>query len=281
MHAVAVAEDSGHVLYVEPANWVAKYLVPMFDLETLFQEFSCVRLRAGARDSVKVTMGQAYFLEFPAGVPTDVIEKVLRTIPIGNRKGYQRGLAFRISGYQAYMACFKHINASYKTDAFRTLGRVFDMTESEISHAATKSPILPAELGYVAIHLRWMDGLCHAKIQRPEFLGADPRFCDMEPDLIRQIIIQYGASGKPLLLFGDNAPQSRRAAERLVTDLGLRNSTGNMYDLQGTTTLQHDKLIGMFSALFIGNTISTFSGVIAYTRVSLGRDPDTNIGLLI
>ena len=82
-------------------------------------------------------------------------------------------------------------------------------------------------------------------------------------------------------LFGDNAPQSRRAAERLVTDLGLKNITGNMYDLQGTTTLQHDKLIGMFSALFIGNTISTFSGVIAYTRVSLGRDPDTNIGLLI
>ena len=67
---------------------------------------------------------------------------------------------------------------------------------------------------------------------------------------------------------------ARSAADALVKTFGLPKIT----NLVARTSVQHDLLVGMYATIFIGNSASTFSGLIAYTRYALGRDKETNHG---
>lgn len=272
LHAVAVSEDSGLTLYVEPAHWIETFLMTAYELEKFLHEYSCARLLAGAKDSIKLSAANAFLLTFPSDVPTHIIEKAGGGKVLDHEKMYREALSYAVVPRHGYRLLYKHTKALHKAECFQTIGHVLNRTTGEIAEAITKSPVLPPHMGYVAIHLRDLEGNCEQWVL-PEYKS----FCDMPPALFRHIIEKHGAAKMPVVIFGDKSAHSNTVAERLTR---IFQNTYIMYNFLGKNSEMHDMLLGMHAAVFIGISASTFSGVIAHTRVALGRAPETNEGIL-
>jgi len=253
LHALQLARDNDITLGImlRHDTWVFRVITQMWmpvqgdGWEEHFEEAFCVKI-FHSRDEMK---GYNVF-----DVPTKDLFMYKSILPLGDYIGHQA---------KNLQTLFRHYNngegsmigGSPVQDMCSDLNVVFGRHYKETL--------------YSVIHQRSLEGEpgVHAMERMSKRSGCDPTGAlRMEPDYIKSILAPLGMLRYPIVLISDGEDPS--VIERLKADPDISKVLRVVSHDKGW--IGGDITLAVLSNVFIGNPASTFSGIMAKTRLALG-----------
>ncbi len=253
LHALQIARDNDIQLGIinHPDTWVFKMITEMWmsvqgdGWEAQFEEAFCVKIFQ-SREEVK---GYNVF-----DVPTKDLFMYNSNLPlvdyIGHQAHYLQTLFRHYNHGQGAM-----VDGSPVQDMCSDLNKIFGKHYKETL--------------YTVVHQRSLEGYPGVKaMQRMKRRsGCDVRGAlTMGPDYIKSILKPLGMLQHPIVLISDG--EDPTVLERLQRDPQISKVLKVVTHTDGW--IGGDITLAVMSNVFIGNPASTFSGIIAKTRLALG-----------
>ena len=258
LHALQYARDSDVTLGLMYNSWAFRILQEMWmsvqddNWQQQFEEAFCVKI-FHSRDEVV-----GYNLLFPELTSTRALTKEMfmyrSKSPFADYIGHQA---------EYLQNLFHHYNTGEGTT---TSGMPVQNMCSDLDAVFGKHY---KDTIYTAIHSRKLEGAPGVRMMNKmsEKSGCDPTGAlEMRPDYIKSILRPLGMLGYPIVLITDGEDPS--VIERLRADPEISKVLRVVPE--EASWIGGDLTLAIMSNVFIGNPVSTFSGIIAKSRLALG-----------
>ena len=270
LHSLQFARDKNVNLGIMYDSWVFSVILELWmsvhgdDWQQQFEEAFCVKIFHN-RNDVEL---EGYNVLFPDLDVRDFTKKMFHYSTetsfaeyIGQQTGYLQTL-------------FRHYD---KGEGKTTHGKPVQNMCAGLDAVFGKHTYgLDAVLGktykdtiYTAIHSRKLEGAPGERMMNlmNYRTGCDPTGAlELRPDYIKSILRPLGMLKHPIVFISDG--QDHSVLERLQADPEISQQLRVVPD--GSSSLGGDITLAVMSNVFIGNPVSTFSGIIAKSRLALG-----------
>lgn len=270
LHSLQFARDKNVNIGIMYDSWVFSVILELWmsvrgdDWQQQFEEAFCVKIFHN-RNDVEL---EGYNVLFPDLWIREFTKKMFiygSESPFAEYIGQQAGYL---------QTLFRHYNTGEGTT---TLGKPVQNMCSGLDAVFGKHKYgLDVVLGktyqdtiYTAIHSRKLEGAPGIRMmnQMTARTGVDPEGAlDLRPDYIKSILRPLGMLKHPIVFISDGEDPS--VLERLQADPEISQQLRVVPD--GASSLGGDLTLAVMSNVFIGNPVSTFSGIIAKSRLALG-----------
>ena len=271
LHALQFVRDNNVNLGIMYDSWVFRVILEMWmsvhgdDWQRQFEEAFCVKI-FHSRDEVEL---EGYNVLFPDLQSTKDLTKEMfiyrSESPFADYIGQQA---------EYLQTLFRHYN---KGEGKTTHGEPVQNMCSGLDAVFGKHGYgLDTVLGknykdtiYTAIHSRKLEGAPGLRMMSKmnEKTGCDPTGAlELRPDYIKSILKPLGMLKYPIVFISDG--QDSSVLERLKADPEISKVLRVVPE--DASWIGGDLTLAIMSNVFIGNPVSTFSGIIAKSRLALG-----------